>query len=236
MCSVHFSTAQRNLTTADQIDVGGMIIERTRTIKYLGVQIDSHLTWTNHVDHVCRRVATAAGIIRKLSFLPIKILRQPYFSIAHSHLSYAAIVWASAKNKILNKLQILQRRALKACFRLCTRHSTFDLYSNKATNILPLKSIRVQQACELVFSSLHCDTPANVNFSYTASSNRHNRRQLLTMPRIHTKIGECSLSHFGPFCYNQLDREMHNIDDDRIFKRKLKIYLNKAENIQKFMK
>lgn len=176
---VHFAPAQKKFIAEETIITDGITIDRANSIKYLGVHIDSHLTWVNHIDHVCGRVAAAAGIIRKLSFLPRKILHQLYFSLAHSHLSYAAIVWASATDNTLNKLQILQRRALKAYLKLNLRYPTIELFTHEAVHILPLKAIRVQQACEMVFASMHCSTPANVSFDYVQHRRSRRRQRML---------------------------------------------------------
>lgn len=233
---VHFAPAQKKFIAEENLNADGFVIEKVNSIKYLGVHIDSQLTWANHVDHVCGRVAAAAGILRKLSFLPRKILRQLYFSLAHSHLSYAAIVWASATDSILNKLQILQRRALKAYLKLNLQHPTLELFINEASHILPLKAIRVQQACELVFRSIHCLTPANLSFGYVEHRRSQRRQRMLYLPPLTTKTGRSSLSYFGPLCYNQLGPEITRITLEASFKRSLKMFLNDTENMRKYIR
>lgn len=135
------------------------------SVKYLGLHIDKHLLWNAHIDHVNTKLAAATDIMRKLKFLPIDILRKLYFTLAHSHITYATSIWAAAKDNVLNKLQVMQRKALKACHKLSIRHSTHDLYTNIAPNILPIKAIRIQQTCEFVYCSLHRLIPSNMRFS-----------------------------------------------------------------------
>lgn len=60
-----------------------MEIERVHSIKYLGVHLDAHLSWSVHVAHVCSRIAGAIGAISKIQFLPTKVLRIVYYAIIH---------------------------------------------------------------------------------------------------------------------------------------------------------
>ena len=57
-------------------------------IKYLGVLIDSKLTWKHHVSKISKTVSRSLGIMYKLlPFLPLRIMRNVYCSLIYSHLS-----------------------------------------------------------------------------------------------------------------------------------------------------
>ena len=79
-------------------------------IKYLGVLIDSKLSWIHHVSKISRSL----GIMYKLRpFLPLKIMKNVYYSLIYSHLVYGIEVWGSACKTELNKLLVLQKRAMR---------------------------------------------------------------------------------------------------------------------------
>ena len=48
-----------NITSAEgsiRIEINGDVIEQCTMIKCLGVMIDEHLSWSYHVDYVCKKV------------------------------------------------------------------------------------------------------------------------------------------------------------------------------------
>ena len=66
--------------------------ERKDYIKYLGVLIDSHLTWKYHISHVGSKISRNIGIIARLRhFTPFSTLQHVYRSPAYIPLS---VVWS----------------------------------------------------------------------------------------------------------------------------------------------
>lgn len=63
-------------------------------------------------------------MIKRLSnFLPLSVLKKLYFSLIHSRFSYCVGIWGSAKKKLIEAMEVMQKRALKAIFRLPFRFS-----------------------------------------------------------------------------------------------------------------
>lgn len=233
---VHFAHPRKKIQAVDSVSVDNVEIHRAETVKYLGLHIDSHLTWNEHVNHVSAKVATAAGMMRKLNFLLIHILRKLYFALAHSHLSYAAIVWASATDSTRNKVQELQRKALKACYKLGARYSTIELFTQFARGILPLKAVRVQQVCETVYSSLHRTSPINLIFRRNLDYHLHRRRKPLRVPTINSKFGEQGITYFGPKCYIDLPVELQITNSEMKFKSLLGRHMRCPTQITKYIR
>ena len=53
-----------NITSAEgsiRIEFNGDVIEQCTMIKCLGVMIDEHLSWSYHVDYVCKKVYMLAS-------------------------------------------------------------------------------------------------------------------------------------------------------------------------------
>ena len=61
------SCARMNDNIVPDIDVKihGVSVERVYATKFLGVIIDSKLTWKPHVEYICKKLYTCAGIIAK---------------------------------------------------------------------------------------------------------------------------------------------------------------------------
>ena len=47
---------------------------------------------------------------------PISVLQSLYHSLFNSHLSYGMVVWGNAKRIYIDKIKIVQKRALRALF------------------------------------------------------------------------------------------------------------------------
>lgn len=92
---IHFGSARKFNKSSANITYLSATLERVDCIKYLGLQIDSQLSWSDHINHVSARISGAIGAINKLHFLPSNILLNIYYSLVHSHLSYAASIWTS---------------------------------------------------------------------------------------------------------------------------------------------
>ena len=76
--------------------VGSNNIERTSSIKFLGVMLDEHISWINHVRTVENKIAKNIGLIYRVSqFLNEDSPKTVYFSYIHPYLNYENIAWAS---------------------------------------------------------------------------------------------------------------------------------------------
>jgi hypothetical protein len=59
-------------------------------VKYLGVLIDQRLNFSEHVDFIVKKFSAIVGILFKLrNVLPPSVRKIIYFSLIHSHISYA---------------------------------------------------------------------------------------------------------------------------------------------------
>ena len=87
-----FSNRGRKTSLDCDIQIGGSTIDRVSNTKFLGLIIDSHLTWKFHIDLLCRKISKNIGIILKCR----KIFKQDtlvklynsYTNISHLLYSY----------------------------------------------------------------------------------------------------------------------------------------------------
>ena len=112
-------------------------IQNVKETKYLGLQIDRHLTWKKHVDRISRKVSRALGVLKHAKkFLPQNILKNLYISIIEPHFRYCSSVWGCCSTTYINRLQELQNRAV----RMIT-NSAFDTPAKPLLAKLGLRSI-----------------------------------------------------------------------------------------------
>lgn len=217
------------------IDCEGSSIEDATSLKFLGLHIDNQLSWSQHIDIICARVSGAIGAFRKLNFLPIRIMRKLYYAIVHPHLEYAAAIWTRASQTHVKKLQVVQRMAIKCCYKLFWRHSTMDLFTNVAKFILPIKAIGVLQICSIVHAALHKLARSNLEFEHETQRSLRRARGLIKL-RVHIKTcGTNAIRYAGPTEYDKLPMEIRGAPTLPSFKYKLKRYLLSTDVINDYL-
>ena len=143
-------------------------IEQKDHVKYLGVLVDEHLRWDYHISHVAKKIGRGVGIIVKLKqFLTPHMLKNVYYCLVYSHLSYGIEAWGSASKTSLNKLIILQKKAV----RVLSNVNYFQIYGEqsgplpsaeplfKELGILKLDDIFELNTLNFVFSTLCYESP-----------------------------------------------------------------------------
>ena len=83
------------------------------SVKYLGVKIDTNLSWQYHVSDLSIKLNRANVLLSKIrKFISLKILQSIYFSISDSYLSYCCFVWFQNYSTIQHII-ILQKSLLE---------------------------------------------------------------------------------------------------------------------------
>jgi hypothetical protein len=68
-----------------QVSFGNRKITTVQSLKFLGLTIDTTLTWKHHIGELTSRLNKACYAIRSIKpFMSIDVLRSTYFSYAHS--------------------------------------------------------------------------------------------------------------------------------------------------------
>ena len=102
------------LTNRITLTLAQTTIFESLKVKYLGIILDSRLTWKIHIDELCKKLGRTVGMLFKIRHQCNKnVLRSLYFSLFESHLSYGIPVWGSANRALTQKLFVLQKRLLE---------------------------------------------------------------------------------------------------------------------------
>ncbi len=91
------------------------VLDQVPHAKYLGVELDEHLSFENHVNKLCSKVSARTGILwRMRSFISEGLAKELYNSLIHPHFGYADIIYDACNWTCKNKLQVHQNAALRA--------------------------------------------------------------------------------------------------------------------------
>lgn len=106
-------------------------------VTYLGVTIDSRLTWK---PHICRVKDSLAPIIANAfqigKFCPRDVARSFYFACVQSRLQYGLTTWGNALPTSFKSIEMVQRTAIRALFRKRKYDSLWQTFVD--LHILPI--------------------------------------------------------------------------------------------------
>ena len=97
--SLHLNNDELNMITNDKV---------------LGIIIDNNLTWSQHVDKVCKKITTNLWLLSRIKeYLTIPQRVQFYKTYIQPHIDYCNTVWGGTSQVNLNRIFRLQKRACK---------------------------------------------------------------------------------------------------------------------------
>ena len=215
------------------------------SIKYLGVLIDSTLSWKDHISKISNNLSRAIGIQYKIrQFVNTKILKDIYYALIYSHLVYAIEVWGSACNTHLYKILIQQKRSV----RLMSYKDQFPdlpgpLYPStplfKNLEILKVKDIFLLQISKFIHKCVNYNIIDNFNQWFTLNKDVHFHRTRANFSNSTqqttnnlfipfgrtTNYGLKKIKVNGPKIWNSLPINLRNYKSLNTFKIVLKKYL-----------
>ena len=159
-----------------------------------------------------------------------KSLLQPLFL-------YGISTWGQACKSSLNKLVVLQKRALRSVFFQNSTQSAIPLFIE--TEILPVKSLYIYSVAQLMYDVNHNNIPSNVSnlFTYVKDIHSHNTRSsardnfYTSYSRLNTQAN--SFSRVGVHIWNQIPATTKNLSK-KSFQREIKSNLLNDLNINHY--
>jgi len=163
-CLLFLATnSKSNKTWTPSVRINNSSLTFAKHTKYLGVIIDTKLTFKNHIQLLISKLRKWVGIFRKISpLLTTQVKHVIYNSMFLPHLLYAIELYGSAPDTTLNALQIVQNKAIKALFQLPRLFPTDILY--KELKIANIKILFKTRALSLLWKLLNEDSVLNLHY------------------------------------------------------------------------
>ena len=207
------------------LKLNGKILNFSDSVKYLGVYLDSHLSWKTHFEMLSKKLGKTNGLISKLRhFAPRSILLSFYNSFFDSHLRYACQIWA--QSSISPRILKLQKQAM----RLIT-FSKFNSHTSPIflhLQILKLNDLVKLLNIQLISSILNKSSPVALCNIYNLQKLPHyhftrgNAYGLLQRPQCNTfKYGTNSIIYQSIVQWNELQLHFPRSDLTALSKSKL---------------
>ena len=144
--------------TKETFKLGDNVIETSPSVKLLGVQIDDKLNFNLHITNICRSAANQLNALIRfkqfLSFEAKKVLVNSYF---YSNFNYCPLVWMLSSAKSLNKIESLQKRALRYLY--SGYESPYDTLLAKSGKVT-MEASRLRSLCVEIYKSINSINPS----------------------------------------------------------------------------
>ena len=114
-------------------------------VKYLGVLIDSTLSWKPHVTELSKKLSRNCAIFFKIRhYVNPETLRLLYYSLFYSFLSYGVSVWGLTHPTILDPIVKLQKQVVRAItFQGKHAHSSPLFFQLKTLKLFDIHSLHL---------------------------------------------------------------------------------------------
>lgn len=213
------------------LTVGTTTIQPVKSVRDLGVQLDSELAMKTHVSKVASSCFYQLRRLRQIRRLVgQEVTAQLVSAFVLSRLDYCNSVLAGLPRSTIDPLRRVLNAAARLVLNLRLRdHATPAL---KQLHWLPIESRITYKLC-LIMHFVHVDQAppylADCVRTVAESTSRPGLRSADTAayakPSTRTKFGERGFRFAGPAAWNSLPNELHHITETGRFKRRLKTVL-----------
>ena len=229
-----FATEKKKVK-AMHIKINNVELEEVKTFNFLGLTIDSCLTWLPHINQVRSKVGRIIGILNKLkNFFPVNILSTLYSALILPHLNYAVMVWGHKQHRLVKQ----QKKAVRVISKSKYNAHTEPIF--KDLNMLKLSDIYILKSLIFYYNYKHQTLPQYmcdlyITSSYDVHSYQTRQRNQLRPSHTRMKRNENRLETFLPKLINKTANEIKekiNTHSLQGFKQYIKRWLiNKYETV-----
>ena len=125
-------------------------IEFVEHTKFLGIYIDSKLSWSQHISYLKTKLSKGIGVLRKARKLLSKdMLVTLYNSLVFPYLNYCLEVWGGAQDIHIKSLIILHKRTIRLI--TCSSRMTHTKPIFLQLNLLTLKELYLYKVGLVMF-------------------------------------------------------------------------------------
>ena len=222
--SIIFDKKKQN-HTAEYISIDQKNIKTSSSVKLLGVHIDDKLNFNLHITKICRSAANQLhALIRLRMFLNFEEKKTLINSYFYSSFNYCPLVWMFSSAKSLNKVESLQKRALRFLYEDYV--SSYEELLQKAGKET-MKVNRSRGLCIEIYKSINNINPMYMNEIFklrkASIAVRSNYKLNLDVPTIkQVSFGDKSLRCYGPKIWNSLPFHIKSSENLEAFKNIIK--------------
>ena len=200
----HYTTCSSDFKL--DVKLNNTPVEEKANIKYLGIEIDKSLKFTTHIDHISSIMSRNIGIIARIRYcIDKRTAHILYNSLILPYLNYCCMIWGINYSSQLNKIVILQKRAVRLIEYVYPPHSSEPIF--KQYNILKLPDIAKSQMLTVMHKFITKQLPTAFDIIYALyETSSPYRRQIkhLKQPFSNRNYRLFTTSCLGPKLWNEI--------------------------------
>lgn len=199
-----FSSPTKTQSYQVNLKMDDILIKKMDECKYLGVTLDSALSFKQHIAGICNKLTLSCFVlVRVRRYFPLHILKMIYYSIFHCHITYCVETWGFTYVSYINRIILLQKRALRIITFSRVNDSSAPLFSE--LNIMPLTNARDHKLACMVKNILENNIPFSHSiFQWPQRETRNQTNLRFNLPVIHNNYGKRSIAFSGAVIWNLL--------------------------------
>ena len=202
------------------LNVNGTNVPLKSCVKLLGVFIDYELTFSEHVNYICKRTSRQLNAIRRISkYLKRDCLMKLFHAFVSSNLNYCPTTWHFTSKSSTMKIEKVHKAALRVVYNDYT--TSYSRLLDKS-NRTPLFLARLKGLLVEVFKCIRGLNPDFMNTIFVMDNKPYDTRSgsTISQNRVKTiKYGIQSFAYQGAKCWNLLPANIKEIEDLNEFRR-----------------
>jgi hypothetical protein len=152
-CYILFKAKNKVIPDFSPLTINSIPLQQKSHEKYLGLHMDTNLTWKVHTKHIMTRLISLFASLRyNVKCIPRKLRYTIYNALVKPHLLYLIEIWGNAAKTILKELQVLQNKIMKVLFNYNFQTSTTKTYNE--TKLMNIKQLYVN-SIRRYFAEIH---------------------------------------------------------------------------------
>ena len=198
------------------IQINGQTIPLKNKTKYLGVIIDNHLTWHDHIQYINLKLSRANGILAKSRhYVPKQLLRTLFYSFFQPHIEYCMNIWTCAPKTTLEPIEISMKKVIRTI-----SFAKFDAHSEplfKEHNILNFANLLKLQLWELRHGQYPNFLKDNLLVGNVSKAERIRYISQKFIPLSRTLYKAHFVSSSGQTCWRDIPTKIKQCKSKKIF-------------------
>ena len=197
---VLFRTTQTKLTTKKQdLVLRQNKIQQLKCIKFLGVYIEEHLTWSRHINHLISKLRSVLGTVIKVkSLLSKRSLLLLYHSLINNQLFYCILNWCYGNKTLVKRLQRLCYKFVKLVFNIISYSTVCDI--TKENKLLAIDQLLTKELIVFMCKQKNGKNPIAYKDIFTKNESKYNtRKKSIFIPKkCSSTVCQQAISRRGP--------------------------------------
>lgn len=210
------------------LSINNKSVCQTNSVKYLGVLIDSNLSWKPHILELSKKIAKSAGILSKLRYyVSIDALVSIYYALIHSFIIYGIEVWGLTYPSHLKPICTLQKKAIRILTFSEPRSHSEPIF--KLLRIIKLPDLIEIHILKFVYlwdkkqlPSCFCDYYDSLSEIHSIHTRQAQKNNIYINSFNSDQYGKRSICFTGAILWNAIPFEIKKCYSLALFSKKLK--------------